>query len=224
MSLRRLLTGLGLVTLMLLGQPAPTMAQEVERVRFAPGRDGAVLQGGVTGYDDITYLVGANAGQHMVIDFGSSNASAAFNVFAPGSSDEAIFIGSVSGSRFDMILPESGTYRVQVYLMRNAARRNESTNYVLDLRIRAARPDFADGLSGGPDWWVVTGVAAGDLLNLREGPGTRFARVASLANGQVMQNRGCRQVGSTRWCRISTPDGVVSGWAAGRFLRESAGP
>jgi hypothetical protein len=49
--------------------------------------------------------------------------------FAPGFEDEAIFVGSTSGNEFVAPLTAGGNYKVRVYLMRNAARRNESASY-----------------------------------------------------------------------------------------------
>lgn len=105
------------------------------RVRFAPGTSSTILRGTVRGYDAANYLLGARAGQRIDISLGASNASAYFNFWAPGA-EEAMFIGSTSGSRYTAVLPADGDYRIQVYLMRNAARRNERANYRLSVAIR----------------------------------------------------------------------------------------
>ncbi|MGR3313979.1 SH3 domain-containing protein [Roseovarius indicus] len=76
----------------------------------------------------------------------------------------------------------------------------------------------------GPDYWQVTGVASSDHLNIRSGPGTSNRVVALAPNGAVFRNLGCRGEGNARWCHVETPDGSTSGWAAGRFLRESGAP
>jgi hypothetical protein len=46
-----------------------------------------------------------------------------------------MFIGSTSGKQFEGMLPASGDYKVRVYLMRNAARRDEVANYRLEMII-----------------------------------------------------------------------------------------
>jgi len=69
-----------------------------------------------------------------VVNFKPGNRSAYFNVLPPGS-DEAMFVGSTSGNRFEAELPVDGMYTIRVYLMRNAARRNETANYTLDVGI-----------------------------------------------------------------------------------------
>jgi len=85
--------------------------------------------------------------------------------------------------------------------------------------------DFADGLSGGPDYWVVTSVPENDVLNLRSEAGTSHQVVGALANGDIVRNLGCQLLGEQRWCRVQTPgEDVVDGWVNGHYLRESAAP
>lgn len=76
----------------------------------------------------------------------------------------------------------------------------------------------------GPDYWQVTGVASDDHLNIRSGPSTQNRVVALAPNGSVFRNLGCRGEGNARWCHLETPDGRISGWGSGRFLRESGAP
>ena len=111
-------------------QPAITTKQ----VQFKKGETGATLKGTIKGDQIIDYKLRAGAGQSMVVKFKPSNPSAYFNVLPPGS-DEAIHIGSSAGNEFSTDLKTSGEYTIRVYLMRNAARRNESTNYTLDIGI-----------------------------------------------------------------------------------------
>jgi uncharacterized protein YraI len=82
---------------------------------------------------------------------------------------------------------------------------------------------FADGDAGGPDWWVVAGVPAGDVLNLRAAPSASAPLVAAFANGEILRNLGCRTEGSSRWCRVERVLGP-SGWVSARYLRESGPP
>ena len=46
-----------------------------------------------------------------------------------------MFVGSTSGNQFEGRLPASGDYKVRVYLMRSAARRDEIANYRLEMII-----------------------------------------------------------------------------------------
>jgi uncharacterized protein YraI len=87
-----------------------------------------------------------------------------------------------------------------------------------------ARPPSGGGVTGGgsgPDRFVVSGLASGDLLNMRSRPSAQADIVARLANGTRVRNLGCEPVGSARWCRVQTTGSVVvTGWANARYLRE----
>ena len=106
-----------------------------ERVRFARGATSAVVRGEVRGYDYVDYLVGARAGQHLTADLTRISGPAYFLVRAPGS-DENLFDGSTSGDHFETVLSAGGDYRLRVFLMRSAARRNERSAYRLRVAIR----------------------------------------------------------------------------------------
>ncbi|MEZ5864469.1 MAG: hypothetical protein R3D25_10540 [Geminicoccaceae bacterium] len=111
-----------------------------ERVQFARGDDSAVIEGSITGYEIVDYLLGARAGQTMRVSMATDNDASYFNVMAPGETEVAMFIGSTSGNEFAGALPEDGDYTVRVYLMRSAARRNEQAGYRLELTIGAGKP------------------------------------------------------------------------------------
>lgn len=118
-----------------LATPLQALSKDrTEQVRFAPGTASKTIQSRIKGYDTAQYLLRARAGQHMTVSFKTSNASGYFNVSAPGA-EEALFVGSVSGNDFSATLPASGEYRIQVYLMRNAARRNETADYTLTVKV-----------------------------------------------------------------------------------------
>ena len=44
-----------------------------------------------------------------------------------------MFVGSNSGNQFEGALPKSGAYKVRVYMMRSAARREDFANYRLEM-------------------------------------------------------------------------------------------
>jgi hypothetical protein len=219
---------IGLAALVGLAQADPAPAQTVtQQVSFPAGSDGSTIAATIKGPETIRYVLGASAGQRMTVEMTTSNASAYFNVTPPGAT-EALHIGSVAGNSFDGVLPTGGSYAVEVYLMRNAARRGEAASFTISFRITGSgagkdvQPDFADGLMGGPDFWAVDGLSAGDSLNLRVGPSTGDRVIGRLAEGDIVRNLGCRMTGSQRWCQIETPAGV--GWVSGRYLRESGAP
>jgi len=112
-----------------------------ETVKFAPGASSATIEDSITGYNTVNYMLGAKAGQTMTVELKTDNSATYFNIFVPGKGpgDAAMFIGSLNGSRYEGKLPADGTYTVQVYMMRSAARRNETANYTLDIGIEAAQ-------------------------------------------------------------------------------------
>jgi hypothetical protein len=220
----------------------PLAAQDIrtERVSFPAGASGTAIKGNITGRESVSYVLGASAGQTMSVRLSSVNTSAYFNVYAPGRGpgDEALAVSEITGplvpamNRFEGVLPASGDYTVSVYLYRNAARAGETAAYTLDVSIggasgAASEPagDFADGFSGGPDLWEVTGLSGTGSLNLRAGPSTSDAIVTRLGNGARLRNLGCKEVAGQRWCNVEmTTDTAVSGWVTGQYLREASVP
>ena len=71
----------------------------------------------------------------MNVSLATDNGANDFNIIAPGKKSEALFVGSTSGNQFEGRLPASGDYKVRVYLMRSAARRDEIANYRLEMVI-----------------------------------------------------------------------------------------
>jgi hypothetical protein len=134
------------VALLALLVPALAMGQDARtvEVHFPRGTSGTTLNDTITGYQSVNYHLGVSAGQQMSVQLDTSNSSAYFNIIAPGAS-EALYNGSVSGNSASIVIPSSGKYTIQVYLMRNAARRNETANYSLTLYVEnaSARPTQA---------------------------------------------------------------------------------
>lgn len=132
---------LSLVTLLAaalcLAAPPSTMADDYHRtedVQFAKGTSSKTITGSIKGDQDLTYVLRVKAGQTIKVSMKTSNASAYFNVVAPGV-DDALFVGSASGSTFTGKAPVAGPHRIIVYLMRNAARRNETANFTLTIGV-----------------------------------------------------------------------------------------
>jgi len=121
--------------LLLLATPAFADDIRTERVQFHKGANSATVEGSIKGYEGVDYVLGAKAGQSMNVSMATDNGANYFNIIAPGKADEAMFIGSTSGKQFEGVLPASGDYKVRVYLMRNAARRDEVANYRLEMII-----------------------------------------------------------------------------------------
>jgi hypothetical protein len=228
--IRRLSLAIALVMAIVQGVALapPAQAQSAD-IRVVPRAGVTLLKGVLRGDRDVAYRFDLAVGDRIELTLRARNPSAYMNVLAPGAA-EAIHIGSVAGNSFATTATVAGPHRVLVYLMRSAARRGERSAFDLSVRIVRAQaqatpgPDFADGLSGGPDFWQVTGVPAGDRLSLRRAPSPRAALVARVPNGTVLRNRGCRMAGGQRWCQVEPVNGGPISWANGRFLREGAPP
>lgn len=134
---------------------------ESQRVTFRPGADSTLINGGLNGDRTIDYTLRAGAGQTLTVDLKGSNPQNYFNVLAAGA-DTAVFIGSSSGNHFRGLLPSDGDVRVRVYLMRPAARRNETSTYSLKVAIGGTPlvpvPAAQDALIAGTPYHASTEV------------------------------------------------------------------
>ena len=108
-------------------------AGRTERVTFAKGASSVTIKGRLKGDADVDYQVRAGAGQTLAVAMTESNPQNYFNVLPPGS-ETAMFVGQ-DGGDFQGVLPADGVYTVRVYLMRPAARRNETSNYALTIAL-----------------------------------------------------------------------------------------
>lgn len=111
---------------------------ETRPVKFAKGTSSATIKGTLKGDRTIDYKLRARAGQTMTVALGTSNGANYFNVLPPGSNDVAIFVGSSGGNEWTGRLEADGEYTIRVYLMRSAARRNETASYTLTVGIAGA--------------------------------------------------------------------------------------
>lgn len=85
--------------------------------------------------------------------------------------------------------------------------------------------DYADGFSGGPDYWDVANLSRGETLNVRSEPGTGKEIIGTLSIGDRVRNLGCKPSGSGRWCKIEAGlKQKFTGWVNGKYLREAAAP
>lgn len=122
-----------------------------------------------------------------------------------------------------------------------ARRRRQIAGMALALCALLAGPMAQADLDGhGPDAWRVTGVAAGDQLNARMGPGTDYAVITTFApDERGLQQVTCvplvpqatwMQMTETQrsalpqpWCLMRSPDRARAGWVARRYLGEDTG-
>ncbi len=133
----RLILGLGLAC------AAPALAADVVKpLKIPAGKTFATVRGTIKGDAGVDYRIAAAQGQTLHLLFKPSNRSCYFNVYAPGA-DEAAHIGSSAGNEFGQNPTQAGVYRAQVYLMRNAARRNETCRYSLSVELTGGGEDQA---------------------------------------------------------------------------------
>jgi hypothetical protein len=168
---------------------APAVAQSPtrsERVQFPRGASSQVVRGTIRGYSTVDYIVGARAGQTMRASMRTGNASAYFNIIAPGA-QSAMFIGSNGGNSFNGRLPQTGDYRIRVYLMRNAARRGESATYALDVGVSGQM-----GGPGGPGRPGGPGGPGGPGMGNGSGPPISAGNMGAYCRGEAAGLYGLR--------------------------------
>ena len=126
---------LAIAALAAFGVAAPVAAQQKVPVQFAKGASSATLKGTIKGEEYRDYVVNARAGQTMTVTLTNPDGRAYFNVMAPGSTGEAVFIGSTEGNSFKGPVPGTGANTIRVYQMRATGRRGEVANYTLAIGI-----------------------------------------------------------------------------------------
>jgi len=133
-----------------------------ERVQFAKGATSAVVKGHLKGDSDVDYLVRAGAGQTIRVSLKRTNLMNYFNVLPPGSKDVAMYAAQ-TGEDFTAVLPTAGDYTIRVYLVRAAARRNESSDYTLTVAVTgqalAPTPASQDAVFPGTPFHASTKIA-----------------------------------------------------------------
>jgi hypothetical protein len=136
--------------------------RSVKAVAFPKGKTETVIEGRIKGRGYVDHTLRASAGQTLILQLNSSHRAIYFNLLPPDSSDNAMAIGEQSGNRFDGLLPDDGVYTVRVFLIRAAARRNETGRYTLKVVAggTALKPIAAskDALVGGTRFHAVANV------------------------------------------------------------------
>jgi hypothetical protein len=95
-----------------------------------------------------------------------------------------------------------------------------TTIKVLNSAIKKSWPDRHVALTGGPEYWVVTGVPAETDLEARSGTDINDNVIMRIGNETRLRNEGCERHGTVVWCKVArteSPD--VKGWVNGQYLR-----
>ncbi len=135
-----------LATMLLMATPVTPSQSAEKAVRFQGGATATTLKGVIRSDADATFVLQAVEGQVLQTLLTTSNRSCSFNVFEPGK-QEAAHIGSTSGNEFGRSPTKAGAYRFQIYLMRNAARRNETCRYSLSVELTGRPGGASAGVS-----------------------------------------------------------------------------
>ncbi len=109
-------------------------AEKTVNVKFSPGSSSATVKGSVKGYDGVNYILDAQAGQVVSVLFSPNLNSCFFNFWEPGASG-AVHRGEVDGNEYSANLRKSGKNRVQVAMMRSAARKGLTCRYAVTFEI-----------------------------------------------------------------------------------------
>lgn len=124
-----------------------------------------------------------------------------------------------------------------IVMLRSSALRLAAAAAVVPALLHAT-PAHAE--ADGPDHFTVSGVAAGDVLNMRAEPSARARKVGAVPPAATcVRNLGCqgglsyqefttlspaqkqqRLRENPRWCRVEYRG--VQGWVAGRYLMEGS--
>lgn len=87
------------------------------------------------------------------------------------------------------------------------------------LAVCAFLPTISLAAGAEPALAIVTGLAPGDLLNVRADASPAGHTRTRLANGASVQNSGCGDFNGYQWCKIAVVDQPgIEGWVPGRYL------
>ena len=138
--MKKLLVFLLASALLVVGTAFITAEAATKHIQFAKGKSSASVSGKIKGNEDIDYVIRARAGQTLKVDFKASKGAAFFNVLPPGSTGEALFVGSrdADGKHFKGALPSDGDYIIRIYLMGDAKDSGKPINYTLKVGIPAS--------------------------------------------------------------------------------------
>lgn len=125
--------------------------EAVKRIKFARGESQAIVTGTIAGRDDVLYKISAREGQFLFVEMLPGVKGADFNIFIPGRGpgEEALFNSSVGGRKYLGQLYKGGDHSILIYQNRAAARRGETADYKMLVRITDEKPPAEAGPATG---------------------------------------------------------------------------
>ncbi len=157
----------------------------VKRIQFERGKSEVILTGKVTGRDDVLYKLNARDGQFLTVQMLPGKKPADFNIFIPGRGpgDEALYVSAGGGDKYLGQLYKTGDHSILVFQNRAAARRGETADYKLLVRVSDKQPVEEEKPATGP---VPQNVIDDCLKKLREGVGNETGmKVISAKRGET---------------------------------------
>ncbi len=114
-----------------------TVKNDIEKriIVFTPEQTKKTITDEITGYEIRDYILNVTKGQSLKIELVAESGMPYFNLMEPEEEYTAIYNGSINGNQYEDKLKKNGAYIVRVYLMRNAARRNNTGRYNLNISI-----------------------------------------------------------------------------------------
>jgi len=199
--------GMTAIAIALVLQPLPAAAEagiKQVQVQFPKGKSGTTIQGSVTGNGSVDYVLRAAAGQTMTVKL-AGGSTVYHNVLPPGSTGEAMFVGSRDGASSTTTLPTSGQYTIRVYQMGDAKSSGKRSSFTLDMAITGTAQAAAGASKGGDDPMVEAAGRAG------EGKFNATGKIpCAQAQGQPMGQCDfgvARAGGGTAAVSVTLPDG-----------------
>ncbi|RYG33700.1 g-type lysozyme inhibitor [bacterium] len=107
-----------------------------EKIAFKKGSNTAKKSGTVKGDGTVRYLIAAKSGAKLSVSLKSKSTFVYFNILDPKTGFALESNGAVREvTQWSGKLPSQGTYILQVYLVRPAARRGQSAKFDLTLKM-----------------------------------------------------------------------------------------
>jgi hypothetical protein len=110
-------------------EPGAPVRVSLDETRLSRSFDDAI-----DGFNEVSYVIAMREGQALQVSLASNNISNCFDIYAPGAA-KPFYIGGDSGSTHRMQARIAGDYVVRVFLLRLAARDNQSAQYTLELTL-----------------------------------------------------------------------------------------
>lgn len=123
-----------------------------KRIEFKKGADHAVLTGKITGRDSVIYKLNAKNEQFLQVTVLPGGQDADFNIYIPGRGPghEALFNSASGGTKYLGQLYKTGDHTISIFQNRAAARRGETAEYKVMVRITDKPPVEEEKPAVGP--------------------------------------------------------------------------